>query len=367
MYGGLESTATPFLSRPNQATVDPNLLRYAMQYTEINQYKYNPDGTATQFTFSAYFRGNGLVTGSGISGEVELLDDYAQVLQSTSISASAASAADWTQITVSNNYVGTGVVAGVNVRLDAAGTTGSYFFIADGFLFERASSYTNYFDGTINPYSSAGSTVYNVAWSGVPYESYSGLVASVASTATASTVRSFAGGNAQSTFNGTAIPFTDLEVVYASEQLYNNVQVIGVNATAVVEDSVSKGLYGLRNYVQTDNLTTSLTQPAEIAQALLGEFRLPEYRANRMTVALEALTSAQQTIVLGIEIRDVVRLAFQPSATGANVDKYYQVLGISSDTDVERDSITFSLASLDNLPFRLNSNFLGILDTDTLA
>jgi hypothetical protein len=367
MYGGLESTATPFLSRPNQATVDPNLLRYAMEYTEINQYKYNPDGTATQFTFSAYFRGNGLVTGSGISGEVELLDDYAQVLQSTSISASAASAANWTQITVSNNYVGTGVVAGVNVRLDAAGTTGSYFFIADGFLFERASSYTNYFDGTINPYTSAGSTVYNVAWSGVPYESYSGLVASVASTATASTVRSFAGGNAQSIFNGTAIPFTNLEVVYASEQLYNNVQVIGVNATAVVEDSVSKGLYGLRNYVQTDNLTTSLTQPAEIAQALLGEFRLPEYRANRMTVALEALTSAQQTIVLGIEIRDVVRLAFQPSATGANVDKYYQVLGISSDTDVERDAITFSLASLDNLPFRLDSNFLGILDTDTLA
>jgi hypothetical protein len=86
-----------------------------------------------------------------------------------------------------------------------------------------------------------------------------------------------------------------------------------------------------------------------------------------MTVALEALTTAQQSIVLGIELRSVVRVAFQPSATGANVDKYYQVLAINSNTDVERDAITFTLASLDNLAFRLDSTLLGVLNTDTLA
>jgi hypothetical protein len=180
-------------------------------------------------------------------------------------------------------------------------------------------------------------------------------------------LRSFADANSQSTFSGTAIPFTDLQVVYASEQLYNNVQVIGINATAVVEDTTGQSLYGVRTYVQTDNLTTSTTKPAEIASAFLGEFRLPEYRASEMTVALESLTAAQQTIVLGIEIRDVVRVAFKPSNTGSSVDKYYQVLAINSNSDVERDAITFSLASLDNLPFRLDSTFLGVLDTDTLA
>jgi hypothetical protein len=86
-----------------------------------------------------------------------------------------------------------------------------------------------------------------------------------------------------------------------------------------------------------------------------------------MTVALEALTSAQQTIVLGIELRSVIRVAFKPSNTGSTVDKYYQVLAINSDTDVERDAITFTLASLDNLAFRLDSTLLGVLDTDTLA
>jgi hypothetical protein len=86
-----------------------------------------------------------------------------------------------------------------------------------------------------------------------------------------------------------------------------------------------------------------------------------------MTVALEALNGTQQNNVLGIELRDIVRVAFKPSNSGSIVDKYYQVLGINSDTDVERDAITFSLASLDNLPFRLDSTYLGVLDTDTLA
>jgi hypothetical protein len=94
---------------------------------------------------------------------------------------------------------------------------------------------------------------------------------------------------------------------------------------------------------------------------------LPEYRANQVSIALESLTSGQQTIVLGIEIRDVVRVAFKPSNSGTTVDKYYQVLGVNANVDNERDQITLNLASLDNLPFRLDSTFLGILDTDTLA
>lgn len=367
LWGGLESTAAPILSaRCNQATIDTNLNRYAMQYVDLNKYKYNPDGTATRFTFSGYVRGNGLVTG-GLSGEVRLLDEYAQALMTTAVSATAVSAANWTQVTVSNNYAGTGVVAGVDFRLAAAGTTGSYFFIGDGFIFERASSYTNYFDGTTNPLTSVGGTVTSVGWSGQAYASYSGLVTSVASTATAPAIRSFAAGNAQSIFNGTAIPFTDLQITYGSEQLYNEVEVIGVNATATVIDSGSQSLYGSRTYAQTDNLTTDVTRPQKIAEAFRADYRLPEYRASQLTIALQALTAAQQTIVLGIEIRDVIRLAFQPSATGANVDKYYQVLGISSNTDVERDEVTFNVASLDNLGFRLDSPLLGILNTDTLG
>jgi hypothetical protein len=227
----------------------------------------------------------------------------------------------------------------------------------------------NYFDGTYNPYTSTATTDYEVAWSGDVYASQSGLLTSVSSAITAPTVPTFADANSQGTAygNGTGIPFTNLEVVYASEQLYNKVQVVGINATAVVEDTASQLLYGLRGYGQTDNLTTSTSKPASIASAFLGEFRMPEYRANQLTVALESLTTTQQTAVLGIDIRDVVRVCFQPSAQGSVVDKYYQVLGISANVDVERDAVTLNLASLDNLSFRLDSPYLGVLDTGTLA
>ena len=363
IYGGRRYTATPILSAyTNAADINTDIFRYQMEYYDFNPAKYDPEGTATNYTFSAYFRGPGLV--SGITGDLYIYNSSGVTVRTIGIGATALTSADWTQITYSLTEPDVG---GMNVSLRSGGTAAGDFFIADGWMFERASSYTNYFDGTTNPYISSASTAYEVGWSGLAYESYSGLVTSVASTATAAAVRSFADINSQVTFGGTAIPFTDLQVVYASEQLYNNVQVIGVNATAVVEDTVSQGLYGLRTYVQTDNLTTSVTKPDEIASGFLGEFRLPEYRAEQLTVALESLTTAQQTIVLGIEIRDLVRVAFKPSNTGSSVDKYYQVLGISSNSDLERDAVTFNLASLDNLSFRLDSTFLGILDTDTLA
>lgn len=363
IYGGRRWTSPPILSAyTNAADINTAIFRYQMEYYDYNFAKYNPEGTATNYTFSAYFRGPGLV--AGITGDLYIYDNTGATVRTIGIGATAVSSADWTQITYSLTEPN---VAGFNVSLRSAGTAAGDFFIADGWLFERASSYTNYFDGTTNPLISSASTAYSVGWSGLPYESYSGLVTSVASTATAAAVYSFADANSQSTFSGTAIPFTDLQVVYASEQLYNKVQVTGINATAVVEDTVSQGLYGVRTYVQSDNLTTSLTKPNEIASAFLGEFRLPEYRAEQLTVALESLTTAQQNIVLSIEIRNVVRVAFKPSNSGSSVDKYYQVLGISSNADLERDAITFNLASLDNLSFRLNSTFLGVLDTDTLA
>jgi len=326
---------------------------------------YNPERYANMggtFTFA------GLLNGAAGVFNIDLfmLDTTGQVFgaaASTSVSGTG-----WVPFSVTKTDTSGTAIGGLVAYAQAIGSS-AYIMSGDGFIIEPASTSVNYFNGNYNPYAFTGSasTAYEVSWSGTPLESQSGLLTSVASAVTAPSVRSFAGGNAQSTFNGTAIPFTDLEIVYASEQLYNNIQVVGINATAIAEDTTSQSLYDLRVYSQTDNLTTSLTKPTEIASAFLGEFRLPEYRANRMTVALEALTAAQQTIVLGIEIRDVVRVAFQPSATGANVDKYYQVLGINANADVERDAITFNLASLDNLPFRLDSTFLGVLDTDTLA
>jgi hypothetical protein len=331
------------------------------EYKDINPGRYNETGLT--YTFAGSLR--------GVSGTYNisafLLDNTGAVTDSTAITVSSTATTQWVDYQTSLTAAGSSV-GGVQFVANVTGGT-SFTVYGDGFIVEPAGTSVNYFDGTYNPYSSSASTAYEVAWSGDVYASQSGLLTSVATAITAPTVLTFADSNSQGTAygNATGIPFTDLEVVYASEQLYNKVQVVGVNATAVVEDTASQLLYGLRGYGQTDNLTTSTTKPAEIASAFLGEFRLPEYRANQLTVALESLGSAVQTSVLGIDIRDVVRVCFQPSAQGGVVDKYYQVLGVNANVDVERDAVTLNLASLDNLSFRLDSPYLGVLDTGILA
>jgi hypothetical protein len=368
VYGWQPGTAAPFYAGGTVNTAEVTLASRDFWYQEVNQQKINPSGTAGSYVFSAYFRGQGL-TGAGISGSLTLLDSTANVLSSASMFASAATGNDWTNMRGTATYGGTGVVAGFYVSVSAPGTGTVYNFIANGWQVEQGTSIPNYFDGAYNPFTSSASTAYEIAWAEIPYASQSGLLTSVASAIAAPSLVTFADLNSQGTAygNGTGIAFTDLGITYGSEQLYNKVQVVGINATAVVEDSSSQLLYGLRGYSQTDNLTTSTTKPAEIATTLRGEYRLPEYRASDITVTLNPLSSADQNRVIALDLRDVVRVCFQPSATGSIVDKYYQILAISANADPERDEITFSLASLDNLSFRLDSPFLGVLDTDTLG
>lgn len=361
------STATmtpPYGGTVNKSQISIPDLQDFMKYQEIDLNKYNPDGGATSYIFSGFFRG---VTGAvAIEADFYLLDPVGAVI-GTAISTVTTSSTAWTQL--SATAVVSGTVAGIDLTIFANGTTSSYDFYGNGIQVERGTAWVNYFDGTYNPYASDASNTYQTAWGGTAYKSSSGMSISRASAISAFTILTFADQNSQgaSYGNGTGIPFTDLQVVYGAENLYNKVQVVAPNATAVAEDTVGQTNYGIKTFAQTDNLTISTTKPAQIAASLLAEYRLPEYRAQAITIQLESLTASQQNLILAVELRDVIRLCFQPSATGSVIDKYYQVLSISSNIDPETHRLTFTLASLDNLPIRLDSTILAILNTDTLG
>jgi len=362
--GGRGSTVTSLYGgTPNWASVNTNFSRYEMWFWEINPIKYTPYVTAAPYTysFSTYLKGSALLSAQGgIYGYVDLLDEFGNALQHNTFSAqTATSSTAWKQFTVNNTYAGGSAVAGISVRFYAGGTGGANYFYGDGWQLERTATLPNYFAGNYNPYTSSstpyvsGSTVNSVAWSGTAYASFSGLITSVATAISAPTIYTFADANSQGTAygNGTGIPFMDITVAYGGEQLYNNITVIGVNATATARDTALISRYGQRQYTQGDNLTTSTTQPQTIANSYLTAFKYPEYRAESIVVAVESLSSADQNRVLAIELRDVVRVAFQPSATGSVVAKKYEVLGLDSNADTERHHITFRLGSLENLGF----------------
>lgn len=367
IYGG-----TSFAAEPRPA---PNSDTY-LQYREINQAKYNPsNATGKSYVFSGWFKGNGL-TNTGITGTFTLLDSAGNTINSGGVpltmTATTATNAIWANMSGTVTANASSTVAGINISVTAPGTaTASYSYVGNAWIVEDASTYDgNYFDGSNNPSANATKTQYQVAWFGQAYSSSSVLAKKTNSiTPSAQTYVTFADANSQGTAygNGTAIPFTEIEIASSALNLYNQVQVGGVNATATKTDTAGTALYGLKTFSQTDNLTTSITRPAEIAQDFLGVWRLPEYRANSFTIALENLTSTQQNIVLGLELRDVIRLCFQPSATGSVVDKLYQILSINTQADVERHHISFQVASLSNVPIRLNSEYVAQLNSSILG
>lgn len=352
LYGGTANRAgTAIADVPSDSFV-------GFEYSDFDPIRY---ASSTAYVFSAWIKG---FSGS-IDATFTLLNANGGGLTSTFSTGSSSSTANWNNVlgTVTSNSAIGGVQLSVGITSASYATTTLF---GSGWLIESGTVAGDYFDGSWNTSVGDYATRYEVAWAGTPYASMSGKVTSTASTV-ASTLRTFADLNSQGTAygNGTAIAFTDLTVVYGGEQLYNQIQIVGVNATAVASGSTA--LTGLRGYSQTDNLTTSLTAPQRIASTLLPEFSEAEYRAEQIVVALEALTGAQQNIVLGLDVRHVVRLCFQPSAIGDVVDKFYQVLGVSSDTDVERDHVSLRLASLDNLPAHFDSTLLPILlDTVTV-
>lgn len=318
-----------------------------------------------KFVFSAYLRG---VAGT-YSGAMTVytINNGVQTTYQDFPTVTSAASTDWVRMqgTVT---VASGTPYGVQLVAGIYGST-AYTVYGEGFQIENATAVGSYFDGAYNPGTDSATSRNKVAWAGTAFASQSGYVSSTASTVTPYSVLTFADTNSQgaSYGNGTGIPFTDIGIVYASENLYNKVQIVGKSASAIAEDTTGQTKYGLRVYSQTDNLTTSVTAPSQIASALLAEFRLPEYRAAEISISLESLTTAQQNLVLGLELRDPIRVCFQPSATGTIIDKYYQILGIQADADVERDKVKFILASLDNFPIKLDSPILAILDTDTLG
>jgi hypothetical protein len=338
-----------------------------MLFNEVNALKYNPDqASAGTVVATAYVYG---LQASDMTMRLTLVN-----AANTGAIGSAATtitfAGGWEKISATAVY-GDVSYSGLKLRLYGTGTALVGFY-ANGIIAEniaQGASAGAYFDGASSPGITSATTRYEVAWLGSPGKSSSGLVTSTASTATAPTLVTFADQNSQGALygNGTGIPFTNLQITYASDQMYNNVQVVGVNATATASDTALISRYGNFSWSQTDNLTTSVTRPAVLATSYLAEFRLPEYRASAITVALHALTTAQQNLLLALELRDVVRVCFQPSATGSVIAKYYQILGMDCNADPERVEYTYKLASLDRLGMRLDSPYLAILDTSILG
>jgi hypothetical protein len=129
------------------------------------------------------------------------------------------------------------------------------------------------------------------------------------------------------TFGGTAIPIANIEVIFGSEQLFNEVILTREGGgTAIAENTTSQGAYGIRTLSQSDLLLSDDEQLATLATVYAERFSEPEYRFDSFEVKLERVTPEQQTQVLNLELGDVIEISFTPNGIGAPIERYLRVV-----------------------------------------
>jgi hypothetical protein len=176
------------------------------------------------------------------------------------------------------------------------------------------------------------------------------------------------GGTGPSTLNlivfsseGDGVPFTEIEVVYGSELLYNRIEITNIEDFIVTGDSLtSQVAYGIVT-LSRNNFLADVTEAAISVVTLLNRYDEPEYRFERILVDITDLPSNQQAQLLGCELTNVARIKFQPNNIGAVIDRYAQIIGIKHSVDSKRHKMEFRFRTLDYAPFVLDDEIFGTL------
>ena len=158
------------------------------------------------------------------------------------------------------------------------------------------------------------------------------------------------------------IGYTNIEVVYGSENLYNRVTITRAGGTPQVADSLaSQNLYGIAAFSIDGILLTTDTEASELASYLVGLYDEPELRINSITVNLHDKTPTEVSDLISIEIADVVQVIFTPNQIGTAIDQYAIVTGIKNSIGIDRHELTFDLGSVSSFPLILDNPIYGRL------
>jgi hypothetical protein len=166
------------------------------------------------------------------------------------------------------------------------------------------------------------------------------------------------------------IPFTQVNNVYGSENLYNVITVENADTIpeqVIAEDLPSIGAYGARAYSLTGVLIEDPAELEDLANRLLITYKDPLYRFESIVVELDRLSTSQQNSILDLEIGDIIQVEFTPNNIPPAISLPCRILGISQEWGVERKQILFSLETLNYGVFVLNSDLFGQLDNDRLG
>lgn len=165
--------------------------------------------------------------------------------------------------------------------------------------------------------------------------------------------------------DGTGIGYETMNVVYGSEELYNEVVLTSAitDTTVIVRDTDSISQYGIFNLTQSDLLMSSDSQLTEWATNLANRFSEPEFRFDSIQVRVSSLATVDENAILALELGDVVKVTFTPSNIPPAISKYAEIIRINQEIDTDGEHIiTFGFATIDYVGWLLGTEAFGRLD-----
>ena len=172
----------------------------------------------------------------------------------------------------------------------------------------------------------------------------------------------FSDGTDTTTTDATYVSYSDIQVVYGSENLYNRITVTREGGLPQTADSPdSQAVYGIQALSLDGLLINNDDEAAGLAFALLGVYDEPDLRITSVEVNLHDKTTEQQGTLLNVELQDVYKVVFTPNSIGDPFEQYVIVQGIRESIGIDFHKITFDFGSIRKFPFILDHPVYGVL------
>tara|TARA_R110000868_G_scaffold217091_2_gene467201 strand:- start:537 stop:1808 length:1272 start_codon:yes stop_codon:yes gene_type:complete len=163
------------------------------------------------------------------------------------------------------------------------------------------------------------------------------------------------------TDEGDGVPYVDIQALFGSELLFNNITVTSSAGTATASDATSVLEYGVIDY-SIDTLIALEAELTTFADYLLEKYAEPQYRISSLTVNLKDLTTEQRADVLGIDLGDVVGTVFTPAGIPPAIVNYAKVIRIEQSLSPANETYTIGVEPLSGVTMILDNPVFGRLD-----
>lgn len=163
--------------------------------------------------------------------------------------------------------------------------------------------------------------------------------------------------------DGAGIPYKNIQVVYGSELLFNQVTVTQKDGvTVVAEDIKSQQDYGILALEQSDLLMETTEDAALLAVYLANKYSEPLYRFETLDIQVEKLSDEQKGKVMALDLGNAVTVEFTPNQIGSPIIRSVEVISIQHNVTPSSHIIKFGLGSLEGAAWKLSDPIFGKLD-----